>query len=63
MPDFLTTEQAAERLGVHRASVLRFVEEGMIPVAMTGPGRTGAKFFNPKAVECLAKKRAAEAAA
>lgn len=54
----ITTAQAAERLGIERSTLSRWVTAGRIAPAMQLPGATGAMLFDPGAVARLAAKLA-----
>jgi len=48
-PDLLTTEEAAEVLGVHRSTVVRWVNEGTLVPTQARPGgrlRRGRMWFS-----------------
>lgn len=49
--DLLTTQQAAERLGVSRRTLTRWVESGKLAIADRLPGETGAFLFEPAALD------------
>lgn len=56
--DLLTTQQAAEVLGISRRTLTRWVEDGKVPVAHRLPGETGAFLFDPKEIARHATKAA-----
>ncbi|MGD7734144.1 helix-turn-helix transcriptional regulator [Propionibacteriaceae bacterium G57] len=49
----LTAAQAAERLGVTRATVNKWAATGTLPTADKFPGRTGPRLFDPEVVNGL----------
>ena len=54
----LRTQQVAERLGLHPASVRRLAAQGEIPYVQAG----GWRLFEARAVEALRRKRAERSA-
>lgn len=60
-PTYLTTQQVAESLVCSVRTVHRMVEAGELVPVMQGPGLRGPKFFDPKAVQRIARQRHAEA--
>lgn len=54
-PDLLATTQVAERLGIERSTLSRWVKEGRITYAMRLPGPKGAFLFAPAEVERVAQ--------
>jgi excisionase family DNA binding protein len=61
-PDFLTADQAAERIGVNRRTITKWSDTGRLPEAMRLPGSTGARLFHPDEVERVAAEYAASLA-
>jgi excisionase family DNA binding protein len=53
-PVLLATVEAAERLGIERSTLSRWVKEGRIHIAMRLPGDTGAMLFDPAEVDRVA---------
>jgi excisionase family DNA binding protein len=51
--NLLTTEQAAERLGKHVATINRWALEGKLVPAFQAPGVRGARMFPHEAVNAL----------
>ena len=51
--DLLTAAQVAEKAGVDRRTVTRWVEKGKLAPAIRLPGETGALLFSPVDVEAL----------
>lgn len=63
VPDkLLATVEVAERLGVERSVLTRWVQLGKITVAHRLPGKTGAMLFDPVEVDRVAAELAAEQA-
>lgn len=58
---YITASEAAVILGCTVSAVHRFHEIGRLDLAAKLPGRTGAKLFDRKAVERLARQRVADA--
>ena len=58
-PDLIGTTEAAELLGVSRATVKRLATTGVLPVANRLPGATGALLYRRADVLRLARKRGA----
>lgn len=59
MLKLLATSEAAEILGVSRATILKFVEYGDLkPFARVNITQNGSWLFLPEAVELLAEERA-----
>lgn len=56
----LATVEVAERLGVERSVLSRWVQLGKIAVAHRLPGKTGAMLFDPAEVDRVAAELAAE---
>jgi excisionase family DNA binding protein len=50
----VTSSEAASMLGVSQRTVIRWADEGKLPVANRVPGRNGARLFNDNDVEALA---------
>ena len=56
----LTSGEAADRLGVHRNTVTRLVDRGlMYPAAMVNVARNGSYVFAPEEVERVREQREA----
>lgn len=53
MPDLLLTADIAQLANVNVATVNRWVRQGRLPVAMQGPGPTGARMFRRADVDAL----------
>ncbi len=56
----LSTQEAADILGVGRRTIHRWAQDGTLPVARKKPGELGAYVFLPRDVEALAAKRRAD---
>lgn len=52
--DLLTSAETAERLGIDRGTLTRWVQAGRIEPAMKLPGKNGPALFDPAAVDELA---------
>ena len=59
--DYLTAGQAAERAGVSRKTIQRWMASGRIASALQLPGRTGAHLFRPADVDAAMAKAEATA--
>ena len=56
----LTSGEAAERLGVHRNTVARMVDRGlMYPAAMVNIAKNGSYVFTPDEIERVREQREA----
>jgi predicted site-specific integrase-resolvase len=55
MPDYLTTREAAETLGIRSQTLLYHIQMGRISPVLRGSGRTGTMFFRPSDVRKLGK--------
>jgi excisionase family DNA binding protein len=55
MRKFLTSRDAAARLGVSQMTISDWARKGVLPVA--GEAATGVRLFDPAAVDRLAEKR------
>ncbi|HEX9285267.1 MAG TPA: helix-turn-helix domain-containing protein [Nitrospirales bacterium] len=51
LEDLLTSVEAAERLGIDRGTLTRWVQAGRISRAMKLPGKQGPALFDPAEVE------------
>ena len=51
LEDLLTSVEAAERLGIDRGTLTRWVQAGRITPAMKLPGKNGPALFDPAEVE------------
>jgi excisionase family DNA binding protein len=51
LEDLLTSAEAAERLGIDRGTLTRWVQAGQIKRAMKLPGKNGPALFSPAEVE------------
>ena len=51
LEDLLTSAEVAERLGIDRGTLSRWVQAGQIKRAMKLPGKNGAALFDPAEVE------------
>jgi len=51
LEDLLTSVETAERLGIDRGTLSRWVQYGQIKRAMKLPGKNGAALFDPAEVE------------
>lgn len=56
----LATIEAAERIGVERSVLTRWVQMGRMTVAQRLPGKTGAMLFEEAEVDRMAAEYAAE---
>jgi len=62
LEDLLTSVEAAERLGIDRGTLTRWVQAGRIARAMKLPAKNGPSLFDPAEVERVrAESQAAEA--
>lgn len=52
-PDLITLTEGAERLGIERTTLFRWMQLGRIKPVMKLPGKTGALLFDPADVEAL----------
>ena len=50
-PRLITAEEVAERLGVNRSTITRWVQSGRLPTALVFPGKRGPRLFDEAAVE------------
>jgi predicted site-specific integrase-resolvase len=57
--DLISAREAAIILSINRATVHRWIEQGLVPVAVKAPGIRGARMFHRADIEALAAKRAA----
>jgi DNA-binding transcriptional MerR regulator len=55
---YLTSREAAERLGVSISTLHLLSQLGEITPAMKAPGLRGAKWFSPDDIDALKSKRA-----
>ena len=55
--DLVSTADAAQILRVRTSTVNKWASDGTLPVAVSGNGRTGARFYDRATVEALAEKR------
>jgi predicted site-specific integrase-resolvase len=62
LEDLLTSVQTAERLGIDRATLTRWVQAGRITPVMKLPGIRGPALFDPADVERVRVENQAEAA-
>lgn len=58
MPDLINAEQAAERLGISKSTLLRRTRTGQVPAATKLPGRTGAFVYDEDTIDDLAAEAA-----
>lgn len=57
-PPYLSSAEAADTLGVDRATFNRWAAAGRITAALKMPGATGARLFAREDVEALRSERA-----
>jgi predicted site-specific integrase-resolvase len=57
--DLINSAEAARILGVDRATFNRWAKRGLVPIAITGPGLTGMRFFRRADILELAARRQA----
>lgn len=57
MTDLITRAQAAKVLGVAITTLYRWERDGTLIPAMTLPGKTGARLYDPSEVRALAEER------
>lgn len=62
LEDLLTSVETAERLGIDRGTLTRWVQAGRIAPAMKLPGKQGAALFDPADVEHIRAESQEEAA-
>jgi predicted site-specific integrase-resolvase len=62
-PHLIGAADACDRLDIDRATLSRWVEAGKITPALTGRGRTGARFFDSTDVDRLHAELLAQAEA
>lgn len=56
--EYLTANQAAERAGVSRRTITRWIESGRLTAATKLPGETGALLFTADDVDTAAQPEA-----
>ena len=54
--DYLTANESAERAGVSRRTITRWIESGRLTPATKLPGDTGAMLFDPSDVDAAANR-------
>lgn len=59
-PQYLGAAEVAERLGIHRSTLTRWITTGRIKPAMQMPGSSGAYLFRQADVEGLRREIDAE---
>jgi predicted site-specific integrase-resolvase len=55
--DLVSTAEAAQILRVRTSTVNKWASDGTLTVALSGNGRTGARFYERTTVEALAAER------
>ena len=53
----VSAAQAAEIVGVNRATITRWAKAGKLPTVIKAPGELGTRLFNRSDVERLARER------
>ena len=52
-PNFLTTDEVAERLGVSRRTLNSLVDQGKVPPPVLGGGHGSKRLWNPRDLDTL----------
>lgn len=55
--DHIGSAEAASIMGVDRSTLTRLAQQGVVPILVQLPGRTGARLFSRAEVERVAKER------